>query len=125
MSLFIDTSILIEIRNDNQKIIAEVQLLRKKYPSPPKISFITYFEFMFGIRRKSDSNKSKEREFISEFEIVNSTKKTAEIMVNLEDKYNLPLADLIIASQTLEHGDLLVTKDKDFADIIEIEKIIL
>jgi len=43
----------------------------------------------------------------------------------LEEKYNLPLADLVIASQTLEYNCILVTKDKDFEKIKEIDKIIL
>jgi len=75
MSLVIDTSILIGIRNNNKNIIESLNNLKKKYPSPPKISFMSYFEFIFGIRRKSEINKVKEIEFISGFNVIQTTKK--------------------------------------------------
>ena len=125
MSLVFDTSILIEIRNRNKEILDKLEKIRNSYPSPPKISFISYFEFIFGIRNKSEQNKEKEMNFINKFETINTTNKTAEIMTLFKEKYEIPFPDLIIAAQVREHNEILITKDKDFEIITEIKKIIL
>lgn len=95
------------------------------YPVAPKISFMSYFEFLYGLRRKSPKNKQKARSFVGLFEIIDTTNKTAENLVMLKDNYGLSLTDLFIASQVLEEKGILVTMDKDFEKIGEIEKIVL
>ena len=51
------------------------------------------------------------------------TKNTADRLVELKQKYELPLADLLIAAQVIENNGILITKDNDFDKIKEIEKI--
>ncbi len=52
-----------------------------------------------------------------------TTKNTADRLVELKQKYELPLADLLIAAQVIENNGILITKDNDFDKIKEIEKI--
>ncbi|MBI2632477.1 type II toxin-antitoxin system VapC family toxin [Candidatus Pacearchaeota archaeon] len=125
MYLIFDTSILIELERGNREIIAKINEIRKIYPTPAKISFISYFEFLYGLKEKSEKNKERALAFIEKFSILQTTKITAHNLVSLKAKYEFPLADLLIAAQTMEESAILLTKDKDFEDIKEIEKIIL
>ncbi len=123
--LILDTSIVIEIERGNKEIIKKLNGLKVMHPSPPKISFITYFEFIHGLRKKSLKNKEASMNFIKFFEIVQTTKETAEFLSDLKGKYELSLTDLFIASHVIEGRGILVTRDKDFERITEINKIFL
>ncbi len=125
MNLILDTSILIELQRGNKEVISRINELRKIYPAPAKISFISYFEFLYGIRDKSNKNKSAVLGFIEIFEVINITKKTASFLVELKRKYELPLSHLLIATQTIESNSLLATKYKDFEMIKELSKEII
>ncbi|MEK6915934.1 MAG: PIN domain-containing protein [Nanoarchaeota archaeon] len=57
------------------------------------------------------------------FNVLQTTKNTADRLVELKQKYELPLADLLIAAQVIENNGILITKDNDFDKIKEIEKI--
>jgi len=68
--------------------------------------------------------------FVHKFNMLKVSKRTAEILAELKQKYDkngemLPLADLLIASQTIENGGILVTLDTDFRRIEELNKLIL
>ena len=121
--LILDTSIIIELERGNRNIIQKMDELKTKYPAPPKISFITYFEFIYGLRKMSAKNKEKSLAFVGLFEVIQTTKKTANFLALLKEKYELSLTDLFIASQTIEDKGILITKDKDFEGISEIDKI--
>ncbi len=125
MNLVLDTSIIIEIERSNKEIIAKLNELRKIYPGPPRISFMSYFEFLYGLRKKSIENKSKAQKFLELFEVIHTTNITAHYLVQLKEKYELSLTDLFIASQIMETNNVLITKDKDFEQIDEINKVIL
>ncbi len=125
MGLIFDTSVVIEIERGNRSVIERLEELRKLYPAPPRISFMTYFEFLYGLRKKSIKNKEKSRAFLELFEVIQTTNTTAEFLVLLKEKYNLSLTDLFIASQAMETNGVLVSKDGDFEKIEEIEKIVL
>ena len=125
MSLFFDTSILIDLERMNEKTIKKLKELKEIYPALPIISFVSYVEFLYGIRNKSFENREKIKSLIREFGVVHTTNTTAEILISLKDKYEYPLADLLIASQVIEHEGVLVTKDKDFEEIKELDKIII
>ncbi|MEK6846812.1 MAG: type II toxin-antitoxin system VapC family toxin [Nanoarchaeota archaeon] len=121
--LILDTSIIIELEKENKVFIAKLEELKKQERSLPKISFITYFEILEGIENKSEKNKEKAKAFVELFEVLQTTKITAEKLVYLRKNYELPIPDLIIAAQTLENNGTLITKDKDFNQIKEINKI--
>jgi predicted nucleic acid-binding protein len=125
MNLIFDTSILVDLERGYEATIKKLEELRKIYPAPAKIGFISYFEFLLGFKNKSVKNKEKARQFIEKFSVMQTTKNTAEALVTLKQKYELPLADLLIAAQVLENNAILVTKDKDFNMIKEMEKIVI
>lgn len=125
MYLIFDTSILIELDRGDMNAIKKVSELIKIYPSPAKISFISYFEFLYGLRNKSEKNREKSIKFIEKFDIIQTSKETAHILVNLKKNHELPLPDLLIAAHVKEKGGILLTKDGDFNKIKEINKIIL
>ena len=125
MILIFDTSILIELNRGNGDIIRKIAELKRSYPAPAKISFISYFEFLYGLKNKSEKNKNKSIEFIEEFDVIQTSKKTAAILVNFKQNYELPLSDLLIASHTREIDGILITRDNDFKPIKEMKCIIL
>ena len=124
MTLVFDSSIIIEIERGNKDIIEKLKELRKIHPTSPKISFMSYFEFLYGLRKKSPKNKIKSEELLQLFETIQTNNFTASFLVKLKDKYELSLTDLFIASQVMENDYILVTKDRDFERIEEIDKVI-
>ncbi len=125
MHLIFDTSILIDIEKGNEKTLQEIKKLRDLYPAPSKIPFMAYYEFLYGIRKRNPKNKAKAEALLELFSVLQTTTRTAKNMSQLKDKYEFPLADLLIAAQVMEANAILVTKDKDFENINEIDKIIL
>lgn len=125
MIILLDTSVIIDIENARRSALDGLSSLRSSYPEPPKISFITYFEFIFGLRKTQPEKRQKSLAFIGNFEVLQTTKTTAEILSSLKERYELPLSDLFIAAQAIENSMVLVTKDRDFERIKELNKVIL
>ncbi|HIH43054.1 TPA: type II toxin-antitoxin system VapC family toxin [Candidatus Woesearchaeota archaeon] len=130
MTLVFDTSLLIEIEKRNKAVIEKLKEYMELYPAAPQITFMNYFEFYDGIQGKQLHNKEKALAFINNFNMINIIKKTGETLSGLKRKYEklgniIPLADLMIASQVIENNLILVTLDKDFERIEEMNKIIL
>ncbi len=128
MTLIFDSSILIDLEKGKKETISSLKELALRYPAPVFISFVSYFEFYFGILRRSPNNFNLAYGFLQKFPLLLPTKKTAEILGELRKKYNaqgkiLPLADYLIASQAKEHNLTLVTRDKDFGMFEEIKVI--
>ena len=125
MNLAFDTSVLIDLEKGKAETINAVNELRMLYSSPVFISFATCVEFLYGIKERSVKNKDKARAFLEKFVVLHTTNRTADIIVDLQAKYEFPLADLFIAAQAIENNFLLVTKDRDFETIKEVQKIII
>ena len=130
MALILDTSILIEFERKNGGIINEISKIRKVNPGVIHITLISYFEFLLGIKERKQSNVTKAMQFISRFPVLNAGKETARILSDLKYNYEkkgivLPLADMLIAAQSIENNMTLVTLDKGFERIEELNKIIL
>ena len=129
MSLAFDTSILIAVEKKEKKIIEKLEKLSKLHKLAPQLPFIAYYEFLRGLKIGKPKKYVELRAFIEQFNVLNTTKSTAEILSDLRIKYDsvgesLPLADLLIASQIIENNLILVTRDKDFEKIKELKKII-
>ena len=130
MSLVFDTSIILELERGNKEIINKIKKYLNYYPDPAQISFMTYFEIYYGLRNKNEKNKDLAIGYLNMFKILEVTKKTAEIMSSLKHSQEkkgiqMSLTDLFIASQVIENNLILVTMDKDFERIDNMEKIIL
>src|SRR3989344_3574031 len=130
MILFLDTSIIIDLERKNKITLDKIYKMTKLHSDPARITFITYYEFLNGIEKKNIKNKKAALEFINNFEILQITKETANILSELKIRYNklgvnFSLTDLLIAAQVIENQMLLITKDSDFNKIKELNKIIL
>lgn len=126
MSLVFDTSILIAIERGDRKTINELKKLSRVHPLPAQIAFICYYEFLRGIKITKPKKYKELLEFIRNFNVLQTTNTTAEILCDLRIKYDsagemLSLADLLIASQTIENHLTLVTKDRHFKRIGELK----
>lgn len=129
MIITLDTSILIDLEQAIPETIEKLKKLSSIHHAPAHITFISYFEFYFGIMNRSPKNIQKAYEFLQKFPVLQPTKRTAEILAKLRKDHEkkgqtLPLADLLIASQVQEHNLLLVTRDKDFQIFENIQKVI-
>ena len=130
MALVLDTSILVDIERKTRETVKRLEEISKNHFLPPRITFISYFEFYEGIIEKNIKNKSVLMVFINKFMCLRASSRTAEILANLKHKYGkkgitFGLADLIIAAQVIENNATLVTKDNVFEKIEEMDKIIV
>jgi len=130
MILIFDTSILVDLERIKKETIDRIRKLSKSYQSPAEITFMSYYEFLRGIKLKKPKNCEESIEFLNNFKVIRVTLKTAEILSDLKVKYDklgisFSITDLMIASQVIENHGILVTRDKDFEKIEELNKIIL
>ena len=130
MTLLLDTSILIGIQRKDRDIIKKLEGLTKIHFHPSSVSFINYFEFYYGLIDKNVKNWQIMIEFINKFNCLKASVMTAQILAELKHKYDkkgipIGLTDLIIASQAKENNLVLVSMDKTFEKIEDINKIIL
>ena len=130
MTLLLDTSILVGIQRKDRDIIRKLGNLTKIHFHPSSVSFINYFEFYYGLIDKNVKNRQIMIEFINKFNCLKASVMTAQILAELKHKYDkkgilIGLADLIIASQAKENNLVLVSMDKTFEKIEDINKIIL
>ncbi|MBS3168486.1 type II toxin-antitoxin system VapC family toxin [Candidatus Woesearchaeota archaeon] len=130
MILVLDTSILIDIERKREETIEKLEELSKRYPSPARITFISEFELMVGIKEQVQKKQEQTISFLNKFTKIQTSEKTAEILANLKYKYDkkgivIPLADLLIATLVIENNFYLITKDEDFSKIEELNKAIL
>jgi len=129
MPAIVDTSILIRHQKGDPEIKKELRSVFERYPAAPFITFINMFEFSMGINLWT-KNKPEAIDFLKSFNVINTTEETAEIMVSLRLKYDkhgivFSLSDLIIASLAIENDMILITSDRDFEKIEELEKEII
>lgn len=130
MMAVIDTSVLIDLERQNPSTIRFFSELRKNHGQRPHITFINSFEFLYGLKDKNISNQEKLKTWLERFPVLHTSSQTSTLLAKLKAKYDkkgiaLPLADLLIACLVIENAMLLITKDKDFASIDELEKIII
>ncbi|HLC71912.1 MAG TPA: type II toxin-antitoxin system VapC family toxin [Candidatus Nanoarchaeia archaeon] len=131
MNFLVDTSILIELENNNEAVIKELEQLRKDTPQASLyISIFTYSEYYSGVINKSEKNKTKLMERLGEYPLLNTTRKTAflfsELLHLLKKKGKMvPHFDLFIAALAIENDLVLITGDNHFKEIPELKSIIL
>jgi len=131
MNFLVDTSILIEIENNNEAAIKELEQLRNDMPQASLyISIFTYSEFYFGIINKSEKNKNKVVERLNDYPLLNTTRKTAIIfseLLHLVKKKGkmIPHFDLFIAALAIENDMVLITGDNHFKEIPQLRSRIL
>lgn len=126
MTLVLDTSVLISLERREAKVAARLEELSETHTLPPYITFINLFEFLLGVRLKPPRKRREVIAFVKQFDTLNTTDRTSELLADLKAKYDkrgtiLPLADIIIAGLVIENGMTLFTKDRDFGKIEELK----
>lgn len=128
MNLALDTNILIEIDRLNKIVIKELESLRKEELLDPALPALVVLEYYYGFldSRKKDSALKN----IDKYTILNTSKDSS--LLSAEIKYKLeragqiiPDMDIIIAAICIDNNATLVTSDKQFEKIKELNKIIL
>lgn len=130
MSLIIDTSILIEIENNNQDIINKVNALKDAPKAELYLTIFSFCEFYYGAINKSEKNQEKVRERLSHYKLLNTTQATAMIFCNLLHHLKkkgtpLPQFDVFISALAVEHGFTLVTADTHFKEVPGLNCLVL
>lgn len=122
MKYIIDTSILIEIENGNEKIIQKINDCKKTPFAELCITIFTFCEFYYGAMEKNQANKEKIKQRLMQYKILNTSVETGsrfcELFSTLKKKgKSLPQFDTFIAAIALEHDGLLLTADTDFEHV--------
>jgi len=125
----IDTSVLIELEAGNLDVYEKLKEIRKNHTENPALPFPCFSEFYYGILR-SKGNIEASLEFLNKFTPLHSTQNSAklfaEIKIDLEKKGKLiKTFDMIIAALSIDHGTTLVTLDRDFENIKDLNFILL
>ena len=120
--IILDTNILIELEDGNQKVISKLRELAKRQPSKPFIASPTYSEFLYGYQCESSKVKEAAQIIINDYGLLNTTRNSSKILA--ETKYKLdkkgkmiPIFDMVIASIAIDNDGTLVTADKHFKNV--------
>lgn len=122
MGFVLDSSILIEIENGNKEIIQKINDLKKSQGDELFIAFCTYCECYYGAINKSEKNRHKVMERLNQYKLLNTSQTTAIIFCELLHECKnkgktMAHFDLLIAALCLEQNFILLTLDKDFQNI--------
>ena len=88
------------------------------------VSEITIIELL-GIKGIEDFTLKKRKEFINHCSVYPFNSHIRETVILLKQKYILKIPDAIIAASALHYDIPLLTADKEFKKITELEAIIL
>lgn len=88
------------------------------------ISFISEVELL-GFKGITKPEETKLRQLISDCFSIEWNSKIKEQVIELRKKYSIKLPDTIIASTSLVYGIPLVTADKGFSKIEELDLILV
>lgn len=122
--LLIDTDVLIDFSRGIEKTKGILKNMEFDYTLA--ISVVTQLELMVGCENKADFRSLQK--FLSNFEIIQLSKSTSEIAVELFKKYRLShgvlIPDMLIASSAMALEIPLLSKNqKDFRFINKLELI--
>ncbi|MBI5389516.1 type II toxin-antitoxin system VapC family toxin [Candidatus Woesearchaeota archaeon] len=130
MALMLDTSILVDVEKNVFPTISLLKQISVYEMTEASISFITYFEYLQGLKDKSTLNRQKRMAWINQFDFLEATRTTSDLAAYLKLKYEskgivFSLSDLFIITQAFEHNLPLVTKDKYFERVEEVNIIVV
>ena len=130
MDYLLDTTAIIEIENNNVNIINKINKLKSIDGDTFYISIFSFCEYYRGVINKSDKNKANALERLNKYLLLNTTRKTGilfvELLHHLSTKgQTIPHFDLFIASIAQEHNLTIITSDAHFKRIPEIKVVLI
>jgi predicted nucleic acid-binding protein len=84
------------------------------------VSFITELEVL-SYPSITPQEEHQLKRFLRDIPVIDITAEIKERTIELRKKYNLRLPDAIIAATALQFGATLVTNDKDFSHVQEVQ----
>ena len=129
LSFVIDTNILIEIEKNNKAILSKLEKLDLA-KDDLYITSPTYSEFYFGIMGGNKENLKEENERLDRYKLLNTTKNSSRLLAEIKRYVSklgimIPTFDLFIASIVIDSGMPLVTLDKHFKRVSNLNVILL
>jgi predicted nucleic acid-binding protein len=112
-----DTNFLVYVHEGNENIIP---FLNYNFG----ISFITEVELL-GFKGISKDQETKLKQLLNDSFNIEWNSKIKEQTIELRKKYNIKLPDAIIAATSLVYELPLVTADKEFSKILELDLILI
>jgi predicted nucleic acid-binding protein len=88
------------------------------------ISFVSEIELL-GFKGISENEEVKLKDLLNDCFYIDWNTKLKEKTIELRKKYTIKLPDAIIASTSITYGIPLVTADKGFSKIVELDLILL
>ena len=124
----LDTNILIEIDVLNASVVERLKELRNEAPANPALPAPVVSEYYYGVL--GTRKKEKALENIGKYEILNTSKDSALLFAEIKDRLKksgqmLSDMDLLIAAICVDNSVTLVTSDRQFEKIKELNKIIV
>ncbi len=130
MKLVLDTNIYADYAEGLPDVVDVLAKHGKQILIPSIVLGELHYGFMKGSRQQLNENKL--HQLITDLEIriidvdSNVARKYATIMLSLIKKGNkIPINDVWIAASTMNEGGTLVTRDKHFEAIDQLDKILL
>ncbi len=129
MEYVLDTSILIEIENNNKKVLSEMV---KKLGDISSIDlYLTYFgfcEYFYSHIKKNKKNKQVTLERLKKYKLINTSKESAIIFcINQNDLKEsgkeIPVFDLLSSSIAIANNMAMITADDHFRRIPRLKTI--
>jgi hypothetical protein len=83
------------------------------------ISVISYLEF-HAFRFLSDQDEILFNNFVEHIDIIGINSNNSyllKLIIQIRKKFNLKIADAIIAATAIQHGSILITADQDFLKV--------
>ncbi len=112
-----DTNFLVYVHEVNDKVLP---FLNYNFG----VSFITEVELL-GFKGITKIEEAKLKQLINDSFVIEWNSKIKEKTIELRKKYSIKLPDAIIASKSLIYGLPLVTADKGYSKIEELDLILI
>lgn len=112
-----DTNFLVYVHEGNDKVLP---FLNYNFG----VSFITEVELL-GFKGITKVEATKLKQLINDSFVIEWSSKIKEQTIELRKKYSIKLPDAIIASTSLVYGLPLVTADKGYSKIVELDLILI
>lgn len=127
MGFLIDTSILIEIENDNSEIIKKIEQLGR---AELFITIFNFCEYHYGLLNKSQKNQERLMQRLGEYKLLNTSFRSGIIFCQMLAELKkagrtVPQFDLFIAAIAVENDLILISADEHFRNIPKLKSVIL
>jgi len=131
MVYVLDTSILIEIENNNKKVLSDI--VEKVGDINSLDLYITYFgfcEYFYGHTKKNKKNKRAIMERLKRYRLLNTSKESAIIFCITQNDLKesgkeIPVFDLLSSSIAIANNMFMITTDEHFKRIPGLKTIII